>query len=79
MKLKNMELKNYNVINVNYGESALIEKYSACASYDLAIYILEFIRSNYEKHSSKDFGCQKYIDAINIGIDAIKEKQLKES
>lgn len=77
--MKNIKLNSHNVTAVNYGENELIKKYPACASYDLAIYILEFIRSNYEKHLSKDCGCQKYVDAINIGIDAIKEKQLKES
>ena len=71
--MKNIKSNSYNVTTVNYGESELIKKYSACASYDLAIYILEFIRSNYEKRLPEQDGCQKYVDALNIAIDCIKE------
>ena len=62
------------------GLNELIKKYPACASYNMAIEILEFIKRNYEKSLNEDgyVGCQKYIDALNIGIEAIKEKQLKE-
>ena len=61
------------------GMNNLIEKYPACASYNLAIEILEFIKRNYEKHLLTDTGCRKYVDALNIGIDAINEKLLKET
>lgn len=60
------------------GLNNLVEKYPMCASYDLAIDILEFIKRNYEKHLPNDKGCQKYVDALNIGIDAINEKLSKE-
>lgn len=56
------------------GVNKLIEKYPACATYELAVEILKFIRQSYENCSCTDYGCQKYIDALNIGIDAIKEK-----
>jgi hypothetical protein len=53
----------------------LLNKYPACATYEFAIYILDFIKRGYEKQVSEGKGCQKYVDALNIGIDAIKEKQ----
>ena len=45
-------------------------KYKMCPSPDMAIYILEFIKSGYEKRY-QDAGVQKYIDALQMGIDAI--------
>ena len=66
-------------ITLKSGLNKLIEKYPACANYDMAIEILEFIKRNYEKHLVEQAGCQKYIDALNIGIDAIQEKHIRES
>ena len=61
------------------GKIDLIEKYPAYVNYYLAIEILEFIKRHYEKQLPKRIGCQKYVDALNIGIDSIKDKILKES
>lgn len=53
-------------------------KYKYCASISFAIEILEFIKRNYEKHSKTDSGVLKYVDALNMAIDALKEKSNKE-
>ena len=37
------------------------------------IYILEFIKRNYEKHNDQA-GVQKYIEALQMGIDALKKE-----
>lgn len=46
-----------------------------CANEEMAIEILEFIKRNYEKHLNEDgqVGCQKYIEALQMGIDALKK------
>jgi hypothetical protein len=48
-------------------------EYKMCANEDMAIYILEFIKRNYEKHSDEpgQAGVQKYIEALQMGIDAL--------
>lgn len=48
-------------------------EYKMCANEDMAIYILEFIKRNYEKHSDQA-GVQKYIEALQMGIDALTEQ-----
>lgn len=45
-------------------------EYKMCANEDMAIYILEFIKREYEK-SYQDAGVQKYIEALQMGIDAL--------
>ena len=47
-------------------------KYTMCPDANTAIDILEFIKLNYE--NCKTTGVQKYIDALQMGIDALKEK-----
>lgn len=44
-----------------------------CANKEMAIDILEFIKRNYEKHLNEEgqVGCQKYIEALQMGIDAL--------
>lgn len=42
-----------------------------CANEEMAIDILEFIKRNYENHSD-EAGVKKYIDALQMGIDALK-------
>ena len=49
-------------------------EYKMCDNSEMAIYILEFIKRNYEKHSDQA-GVQKYIEALQMGIDAL-EKQI---
>ena len=46
-----------------------------CANEEMAIDILEFIKRNYEKHLNEDgqAGCQKYIEALQMGIDALRK------
>lgn len=46
-------------------------KIKFCANEEMAIDILEFIKRNYEKHSDQA-GVQKYIEALQMGIDALK-------
>ena len=46
-------------------------KFKMCANAEMAIEILEFIKRNYEKHS-EEAGVQKYIEALEMGIDALK-------
>lgn len=45
--------------------------YKMCSNSDMAIDILEFIKQNYVKHSDQA-GVQKYIEALDMGIDALK-------
>lgn len=45
-------------------------EYKMCANEDMAIYILDFIKRGYE-NKYQDAGVQKYIDALQMGIDAI--------
>ena len=47
-----------------------------CANEEMAIDILEFIKRNYEKHSD-EAGVKKYIEALQMGIDALKAKEVK--
>lgn len=47
-------------------------KFKMCANAEMAIEILEFIKRNYEKHND-DAGVQKYIEALEMGIAALKE------
>lgn len=44
-----------------------------CANKEMAIDILEFIKRNYEKHLKEEgqAGCQKYVEALQMGIDAL--------
>ena len=48
-------------------------EYKMCPNTDYAIYVLEFIQRNYQKHS-EDAGVQKYIEALQMGIDALKNQ-----
>lgn len=41
-----------------------------CANKDHAIIILNFIKEQYEKQGT--VGCLKYIEALEMGIDALK-------
>lgn len=45
-----------------------------CPNTETAIYILDFIKCEYEKRY-KDCGVQKYIEALEMGIDALKIQQ----
>lgn len=45
-------------------------EYKACANEEMAIEILDFIKQNYEKYSDKS-GVKKYIEALQMGIDAL--------
>lgn len=49
-------------------------EYKMCANEDMAIYILDFIKRGYE-NKYQDAGVQKYIDALQMGIDAILESK----
>ena len=40
----------------------------------MAIYILEFIKQEYAKHY-QDAGVQKYIEALDMGIDALRKQK----
>ena len=51
--------------------------YKMCGSDAMAIDILKFIQNNYQKRVNDQPGCQKYIDALQIGIDKISA-ELKE-
>ena len=46
-------------------------EFKACANKEMAIYILEFIKRNYEKDSNQA-GVRKYIEALQMGIDALR-------
>ena len=48
-------------------------EYKMCANEDVAIYILDFIKRGYEKRLNEDgqAGCQKYVEALQMGIDAL--------
>ena len=50
-----------------------------CANEDMAIYILDFIKRNYEKRLNEDgqAGCQKYVEALQMGIDALSADSLQ--
>lgn len=45
-------------------------QYKMCPNADIAIYILEFIKRGYAKNY-QDAGVQKYLDALQMGIDAL--------
>lgn len=45
-------------------------EYKFCSTKDMAIEILEFIKSGYKKYSDRS-GVKKYVDALQMGIDAI--------
>ena len=49
-------------------------EYKMCANEEMAIEILEFIKRNYGKHSDQA-GVQKYIEALQMGIDALKNRK----
>ena len=50
-------------------------EYKACPNKEMAIYILDFIRRGYEKKLNEgQGGCQKYIEALQMGIDALNNK-----
>lgn len=46
-------------------------EYKMCANEEMAIYILDFIKRGYEK-SFQDAGVQKYVEALQMGIDALR-------
>jgi hypothetical protein len=48
-------------------------KYIACPDAKTAIYILDFIKRGYKK-TYKDGGVLKYIEALEMGIDALKKQ-----
>ena len=52
-------------------------EYKMCDNSEMAIYILEFIKRNYEKHSDQA-GVQKYIEALQMGIDALSTPKERE-
>lgn len=41
----------------------------------MAIDILEFIQRKYEEYSDQE-GTKKYVEALQMGIDALKEKKI---
>lgn len=49
-----------------------INEYPSCINCDMAIDILDFIKRGYEQ-KYQDAGVQKYIDALQMGINAIKK------
>lgn len=49
----------------------MVTEYKMCPNEEMAAYILEFIKRNYEKHSDQA-GVQKYIEALQMGIDALQ-------
>lgn len=49
-------------------------EYKMCANEEMAIYILEFIQRGYKKYYD-DEGVRKYIEALQMSIDAL-EKQI---
>ena len=49
-------------------------EYKMCANKEMAIYILEFIKQGYEKNY-QDAGVQKYIEALDMGIDALRTQK----
>lgn len=51
-----------------------LNEYTMCSTADMAIYILEFIKQGY-KRKYQDAGVQKYIEALEMGIDALKKKE----
>lgn len=48
-------------------------EYKMCANKEMAIYILEFIKRGYEKNY-QDSGVQKYIEALQMGINALSSE-----
>ena len=49
-------------------------EWKRCANTEMAIYILEFIKRNYEKHH-KDEGVKKYTEALQMSIDALRKQK----
>lgn len=49
-------------------------QYKMCPNADMAIYILDFIKRGYEK-KYQDAGVQKYIEALQMGIDALEKQK----
>ena len=47
--------------------------YKMCPNEEMAIFILDFIKRQYVKHH-KDAGVQKYVEALEMGIQALEEK-----
>ena len=58
---------------IKQSEEQQMSEYKMCANAEMAIEILEFIKRNYEKHSDQA-GVQKYIEALQMGIEALKER-----
>ena len=58
-----------------YGESSesIASQFKACPNKEIAIYILDFIKRQYEKRLPEDGGCRKYVEALKISIDALNE------
>lgn len=50
-----------------------VDNFKFCANEEMAIYILEFIKNGYDK-SFDDSGKLKYIDALDMGIEALKKR-----
>lgn len=49
-------------------------EYKMCANEEMAIYILDFIKRGYEKNF-QDGGVQKYIEALDMGIEALRKQK----
>lgn len=50
-----------------------MDNFKFCANEEMAIYILEFIKNGYDK-SFDDSGKLKYIEALDMGIEALKKR-----
>ena len=50
-------------------------EYRTCPDAETAMYILEFIKENYQKDCDEQWGVLKYIEALQMGIDAIKKTE----
>lgn len=61
-------MKNITVKSVETENSKLC----ACPDIDTAIYILDFIKTEYEKRCQEDIGVKKYVEALQMGIDALR-------
>ena len=53
-----------------------MSEYKMCPNEDMAIYILDFIKRGYENRY-QDHGVKKYIEALEMGIEALKERKEK--
>lgn len=56
-------------------EEKMTPEYKMCSNESMAIYILKFIKRGYEYHYYEGSGVLKYLEALQMGIDALRKQK----